>query len=161
MGATAVGLWLVGVGSFATVVTVALDPPSRGSGGLRYGSPESARPERIRHAAQAIALAFVAVGSVIVAVAGLPTAWFGAVSPATFFAGVWLICAWSQHRVWAPQPEQYETAAATPEDARCPMMKWEAECVRHCARWSWALRHPFNGETWPRDFRRRHPQPEG
>jgi heme exporter protein D len=157
--ATAIGLWLVGVGSLAAVGSTFLDAPSRGVGGFGISSPESARPERLRHAVQSVALAFVAGGSAIVAVAELPSFWIAIAITIVFLVGVWLISAWSQHRVWLAQHEQAQRAMQAEDAAKYPLMQWKADCAAHCVRWRWALMHPFNGETWPGDFTRQHPRP--
>jgi hypothetical protein len=155
VSATALGQWLVGVGSFAAIMSVLLDPPSKGVGGLVFGSQETARPERIRHAVLLTSLVFVAAGSLIVAATILPE-WYVAVATVLAFgAGVWLVCAWSQHRAWAAHLAEARRGASDENASAYPMMGYTLRCAEHCARWSWALRHPFNGDTWPSDFARR------
>lgn len=91
MQATSVGLWLVVVGALAAVGGTLLDVPSRGTGGLRFESPERAQPERLRHAIEVAALTFIAIGSIIVAVAEVPRFWLVLVTLAAFGAIVWLV----------------------------------------------------------------------
>jgi hypothetical protein len=104
-------------------------------------------------------LLFVAVGSLLVAVAELP-AWFVALAAlAAFGVGVWLTSAWSQHRVWTAQLDDARQAANADNATTYPMTGYKLRCAEHCARWSWALRNPFSAETWPSDFRRRESPP--
>jgi hypothetical protein len=155
---TSLGLWLIGVGALGTIFENVLSPPSQGTGGIKFASPESARPERLRHAIRLMAAMLVATGSALVAAAELPTWWIALLTALVAFGGVWLVCAWTQHRVWMSQLAEAEKAPAV-ERAKWPAMERKLQCSRHCARWSWALRHPFNGESWPKDVGSRHPGP--
>jgi hypothetical protein len=157
---TSLGLWLVGVGSFAAALSTALGPPSTGAVGLVFSSPERARPERVHHAVRSTALGFIAVGGLIVGMAELPHWSVALGSLAAFGVAVWLFCAWSQYRVWAPRREQAERAAGSAALEQYPMEGRSALCARHCGTRLWALMHPFNGETWPKSFKRKYPPPE-
>lgn len=153
MDIVALGLWLAGVGALGAIADVLMQPPSTGSGGRTFASPEAARPERIRHAVRLVSAALVAIGSALFAVASLPAWWVVPATAAVVLTVVWLICAWSQHRVWS-----YKRAEATrmsvEDRQRYPKMEEKYACAHYCGRWSWALRHPFNGKTWPDDFKK-------
>jgi hypothetical protein len=160
MDATAVGLWLAGLGAAAAVGSTLLKSPPEATGGLRFNSPESARGERLHLAIETVSLAFVALGSAIFAIAELPNWWIMAGSVAGFALAVWLHGAWSQHRVWAALNEEAQRGASSEGAEAYPLMRWKAQCTAHCSRWRWALLHPFNGQTWPNDFTRRYPRPD-
>lgn len=86
----------------------------------------------------------------------MPAWWVVLLSVVAYGAAVWLLCALSQYRVWEVRREATSRAAPS---AEYPGEGYAADCARHCGRWAWALRHPFNGQTWPDDFTRRHPRP--
>jgi hypothetical protein len=159
MEITSLGLWLIGVGALGAIVEALLTPPSQGAGGLGFASPEAAQPARIRHAIRLVAAVLVAIGSALVAASELPAWWIAPLTALVALAGIWLGCAWSQHRVWVSQLAEAERAPPA-DRAEYPMMERRVQCARHCARARWALWHPFNGKTWPRDFERRHPRDE-
>lgn len=156
---TELGLWLAAVGALVVVCVTFLTLPSRGVGGMRFGSSEAARFERLQHAAQSVALAFIAAGSAIVAIAELPAAWVVALSLAVFAGLVWLVGAYTQHRVWVTQHEDAKRAVGADAAGANLSAQRRLACAEYCIRWRWALRHPFNGQTWPEDLRRRHTPP--
>lgn len=147
MDATALGLWLIGVGAAASVAALLLEPAPLGRGGMRYSSPESAKPVRIRQAVQLVAGLLVAGGSITVAVAQTPPWWIVAATAAGVLIAVWLHCSWSQRKLWQ---DKFSQLAPTPLEALAKQgMEPAYLTARECSRWSWALRHPFNGQSWP------------
>jgi hypothetical protein len=158
MTATAVGLWLAGIGSVVAVLAGLIDPPSRGTGGMVFGSPASARPDRVRFAIRTVGLGYIALGSTVVAVAELPPWWFAVATLGALAGAVWLLGAWSQHRVWSTRRIDARRQAAVEGDN--PHVAWAARCAEHCGRWRWALLHPLDGEVWPGSFTRGDPHPE-
>ena len=147
MDATALGLWLIGVGAAASIAALSLEPAPLGRGGMTFNSPERAKRTRIRQAVQLIAALLVASGSIVVAAAQTPPWWIVAATAIVVLAAIWLHCAWSQNRLWK---DKFAPLARTPlESVEKQGLQAQYATAKHCARWSWALCHPFNGETWP------------
>lgn len=149
MDATSLGLWLAGVGAAGTISLFLTEPPPSSTGGLTFNSPGSAKPLRIRHAVRLVSAVFIGSGSIVVAISQTPPWWLVLATAVGFLAGVWVHAAWTQHHVWR---EQWEEARRAPEETRTeyPAMQERYDVAKRCSRWSWALMHPFDGETWPK-----------
>ncbi len=144
---TRVGIWLVGAGSFVSVLVAVLGSPHAGEAGLRFLGPLGSNRGRVIFAAEASAVAHIALGSVILAVVQTPEWWIALGTAGTLALGVYALTVWKQHEYRAARAVEVATQQSSDPAAG----RWRNACTRRCASWRWCLQHPFDDDMWPRD----------
>ena len=144
-GATAAGLWLIGVGSLLAAVPRLLPPP-RPQLGLAWESLAK-RIDRLHFAAESVGVTLVAVGSVLVAFSELGPWWLDVAALAAAAAAVWFVAAFKLRQLWkmraesAIEPGRGTTYASAVEQRAVATVN---------ARWSVCLRRAFGStHPWP------------
>jgi hypothetical protein len=147
--ATTTATWLIGIGSLTIAAGLAIGS-ERPYEGMTFRGPFNTPADRMRFAVETTGAIFVASGSVLLAFANPP-------SPALLVAvvvGYGLIhtlSAWKLQQYWIYRRERaiQETRGEGVRELQHRM----ADCAHACASWRWCLRHPFNGEYWPKSAR--------
>lgn len=146
---TAAG-WLIGLGAVLGAARRLLGGPPP-TFGMSFGRGV-ARRDRLDFAAEATSLVLAALGSVLLAVANFPSAWFvvALLGGAALFA--YFLLAWRLHEFWR---ERYREAREQLHgDQGSRLAQWHVDCAHRCATWRWSLRHPLHDGWWPKDCER-------
>jgi hypothetical protein len=148
MSAQATGGWLIGFGALV-VFAVGLLAAGRPRLHLFEGRGDKRR-DRLSFAVGTTGLLSGAVGSVVLAVAAAPAPRLVFVTALGAAALVYCFLAVRVHQLWVQHAT--EAGQAFRHDQGNKRAQWEVECALRCARWRWALAHPFtatSAEDWP------------
>jgi hypothetical protein len=141
--------WLIGLGAL-TIVAGLVVGSERPYEGMTFRGPFNTPADRLRFAIEATGALSVATGSVLLAIVHPP-------SPVLLlvvlggYAFVHGLCAWKLLQYWQHRRER--AIQATRGEGVTELQHKMADCARTCATWRWCLRHPFNGEYWPKSAR--------
>ncbi len=142
---TSAGLLLIGVGSLLAVLP-RLIRPDRPTLGLAWESLASPI-ERLHFSAESVGPAFVAVGSVVIAITAFHPWWFVLLAFLAACVGVWCVAAWKRRQLWMMRAER--TAQYVPAGRQAVPVEELRVLAWRNARWSVCLAKPFaSGAPW-------------
>ena len=146
MSAETLGVWLIGIGSLVIFLRLVVGS-QRPAEGLTFRGPLSTGEDRLRFAVEGTGAAFVALGSVMLAIADPPSASLLLAIP---FGYVILhgLSAWKLRQYWLYRRDEAVRAASA--DSATDFQRMQAASASVCASWRWCLLHPFNRDYWPK-----------
>ena len=146
MSAETLGVWLIGIGSLVIFLRLVVGS-QRPAEGLTFRGPLSTGEDRLRFAVEGTGAAFVALGSVMLAIADPPSASLLLAIP---FGYVILhgLSAWKLRQYWLYRRDEAVRAASA--DSATDFRRMRAASASVCASWRWCLLHPFNRDYWPK-----------
>lgn len=146
-----VGLWLLGVGAALLLPERVIGQP-RPRMGLMFPTAASSFSERLHFSFEITGLLVSAVDSALFIGANLPPIWFMAMTLIAVAAIVYWLLTWLALKYWSARLT--DAIGLLRGDLRNQLVQWQLDCMRLCASWRWALRHPFERNHWPSSCQR-------